>query len=363
MRKLLFAALSIFLVTTTVPRMVRPQPAPPAFPPSQEEGKRGRDLLALWQELFDSLGAEQRNKVALPFDGDPRLDWHYIPRERHGLPLLEMGDDQRSLTWSFLAAGLGDEGVEKVHGVIELEGVLYEQSGYREMRNPDNYFLSVYGSPSASGAWGWRFEGHHLSLNFTLLNGRVVSATPAFFGANPGEVREGPKTGLRVLAAEEDLARRLLATFDGAQRDRVFVAATAPRDILTSASRRAEMGAPEGVAVGRMTSEQGRILMGLLGTYARRLHPDLAERQLIKIRQSGIERLHFAWAGSAERGEPHYYRIQGPTFVVEYDNTQNNANHIHSVWRDFDNDFGYDPLRTHLAHVHGLSVEGIPAGG
>ena len=317
-------------------------------------------LLEAWQDLEAVLTPELLSQASdFSFNGEERLDWHYIPRQRQGLPIGNTTAGQRARLERFLRAGMGEAGVAKVHGVIEVEEVLYERSGRREMRNPGNYFLSIYGSPGATGAWGWRFEGHHLSVNFTVLDGEVVSVSPTFFGANPAEVREGPKSGLRVLAREEDMARELLATFVAHDRQRVVIDDIAPRDILTEATPRAEMGSPEGVAMADMTEPQSQLLIDLIGIYTRRLHPDLAGREISRIRDAGLERVHFAWAGSAEPGQPHYYRIHGPTFVIEYDNTQNNANHIHTAWRDFARDFGYDPLRAHLARDHGLKVAGL----
>jgi hypothetical protein len=190
-------------------------------------------------------------------------------------------------------------------------------------------------------------EGHHLSLNFTLRDGRVVSTTPFFFGANPATVREGPQKGARVLAPEEDMGRALLHSFTGTQREKVVIQAEAPADIITEASRRARLSAPAGVSMHEMAPAQAKMLTELIELYAHRLRKELAAEELAKLKAAGMEKIYFAWAGGSEPGQPHYYRIQGPTFVIEYDNTQNNANHIHTVWRDFDHDFGLDPLRAH----------------
>jgi hypothetical protein len=190
-------------------------------------------------------------------------------------------------------------------------------------------------------------EGHHLSLNFTLRNNHVVSTTPFFFGANPATVREGQQKGTRVLAAEEEMGRALLKTFTGTSRQKVLINVSAPADIVTGASRKAEPGAPVGVPLREMMQEQKKMLTDLIEVYAHRLRKELADEELSKLRAVGLDNVYFAWAGGSEPGQPHYYRIQGPTFVVEYDNTQDNANHIHTVWRDFDHDFGLDPLRAH----------------
>jgi hypothetical protein len=224
--------------------------------------------------------------------------------------------------------------------------VLFEES-HNPIRDPDLYFLSVFGEPGGRGEWGWRVEGHHLSLNFTLRDGRVVSATPSFFGANPAEVRRGPHQGLRTLAPEEDLGRALYRSLEGALRQKALLSAEAPADIVTGNAKQAELGAPAGVALAEVSPAQRAALMELVEMYAHRLRRELAEEELARLRAAGLEKIHFAWAGVSEPGQPHYYRIQGPTFVVEYDNTQNNANHIHTVWRNFATDFGLDPLRAH----------------
>src|SRR5690606_5393491 len=212
-----------------------------------------------------------------------------------------------------------------------LDQILFEREG-RDIRDPDRYFVSIFGEPGAEGAWGWRIEGHHLSLNFTLQDGRLVSTSPAFMGSNPATVRDGPHAGLDVLADEQRLARELLGMFTGEARAAVVFAEEAPRDIFTSNSRRVEIGEPIGPAVNEMTPQQADALMALIRVYLDRMRPELAQAELEKIMGEDIGAIRFAWAGSAEVGGPHYYRIHGPTFLIEYDNTQSDSNHIHSVW-------------------------------
>jgi hypothetical protein len=199
-------------------------------------------------------------------------------------------------------------------------------------------------------------EGHHISLNYTVVQGRLIASTPQFLGANPAEVKQGPRQGLRALPAEEDLARELLNALDPARRKAAVIDVEAPRDIITSADRRAEIGAPQGVALAQMDGRERGLLLALLEEYARAMPEAIAQERLRQLREAGVDQIHFAWAGSAERGKPHYYRVQGPTFLIEYDNTQNDANHIHSVWRDFEGDWGLDLLRLHYQtapHGHG----------
>jgi hypothetical protein len=222
--------------------------------------------------------------------------------------------------------------------------VLENDSGAR--RNPEGYYFSVFGEPSETNVWGFRVEGHHLSLNFTLIRGRVAGS-PSFLGANPAEVRQGPRKGLRVLHAEEDLARELLMSLNAEQKKTAIVSAQAYKDILTEASRKAALnGQPTGLSASKMNQQQRALLQALLDEYVHNVTPGIAQSRLEQIKRAGSN-MYFAWAGVEQKGGPHYYRIQAPEFLIEYDNTQNNANHIHSVWRDFKGDFGLDLLEHH----------------
>jgi len=309
-------------------------------------GNATTDIVSAGQKFLAGLGKEQQSQATIPFDDKERLNWHYIPRERKGLPYKSMTSQQRELANSLMASGLSPEGLQKARGIQRLEDVLRAESG-SSIRDPGLYYVSIFGTPDEKRDWGWRMEGHHLSLNFTLRGDHVVSSTPLFMGANPATVHEGPQKGTRVLAKEEDLGRTLLHTFSGPLREKVMINVSAPADIVTGASQRAQMGAPVGVSMREMNTAQSKMLTELIEVYAHRLHKELADEEWAKLRAAGLENIHFAWAGGSEPGQPHYYRIQGPTFVVEYDNTQDNANHIHTVWRDFDHDFGLDPLRAH----------------
>jgi hypothetical protein len=217
--------------------------------------------------------------------------------------------------------------------------------------------VSVFGKPAAKGTWAWRVEGHHLSLNFTVVKGQFVSVTPSFMGSNPAEVKDGPRKGLRALALEEDLARQLVHSLTGDQKQVTIYTNTAPSDIITSTNRPARLLKPDGLSMAKMTKPQAELLWNLIQEYVRRNRAELADKDLEKIQNAGLEKIYFAWAGSTERGKGHYYRVQGPTFVMEYDNTQsdpskNPANHIHAVWRDLAGDFGEDLLRKHYDESH-----------
>ena len=332
-------------------------------PPDPEEtvtleAPSASPMLGAWQALASRLSPEQMQAAEFSFDDSIRHEWFYTPVDRVGLRIGDLDADQMTDLRTLLDDGLGANGTEQAFKIVQLEELLFSTSGGREMRNPGNYYLMMFGEPTTEGSWAWRFEGHHFSASFTIVDNHLVSGTPAFFGGNPALVPEDSEVhaGLSPFSREQDLGFELLNSFDEGQRARVILAGEAPQDILTENFQRAEMGAPEGISVADINDVQHAILMELMDVYGARMNPALRDYQMAKIRQAGLERVHFAWAGSTEPGEGHYYRIQGPTFVIEYDNTQNNANHIHSVWRDFEDDFGYEPLRQHLAVDHHLDM-------
>jgi hypothetical protein len=293
-----------------------------------------------------SLDDDQRARATRPFDDAERFQWFFTPVARTGLPLKEMTAAQRDAALDLLRSATSAQGFGKATGVMRLEGILGALENRPDRRDPENYHFWVFGTPSPGGPWGWRFEGHHVSLNFTSNDGVTVS-TPSFIGANPARVPSGPDAGWRLLAGEEDLARALVRSLDDDQRARAIISATAPRDIITGNDRRASLERTEGLAFAAMAGPQRDLLLRLLAEYVHNADPAIAGPRLARIEETGLDRLHFAWAGSLEVGGPHYYRIHGPTVLIEYDNTQNDANHIHSVWRDLENDFGDDLLRRH----------------
>jgi hypothetical protein len=316
--------------------------------------------------FLGSLTAEQRQQASFAFDGDERMHWHFIPTEmfpRKGLLIRSMTEPQRTLARDLLKAGLSQRGYLTATSIMDLETVLkaleaaqraagpQPPTGTVLERDPEKYFVSIFGTPSAKNTWGWRVEGHHVSLHFTVVNGSLVASSPSFFGSNPAEVREGPKKGLRILGAEEDAARALLQSLDAAPRAKGIINPTAPGDMVTMATVDINPLSPSGLDAGAMSAAQRDLLMKLLDVYIGKMAGDIAEDRLARVRKAGVEKIAFAWAGETERGKKHYYRVQGPTFLVEYDNTQNDGNHIHSVWRDFNGDFGRDLLREHLRSV------------
>jgi hypothetical protein len=295
-----------------------------------------------------ALDAQQKAQALFAFDSPERLNWHFIPRARKGLPIKDMTSAQRALAFGLLQAGLGAEGRLKATTIMSLEAVLKEQEkGRGPVRDPELYFFSIFGTPSDDARWGWRVEGHHLSLNFVLDGGKIVSATPAFFGANPAEVREGPRNGLRTLADHEDRALRLLQALDESQKKAAIVSDEAPRDIKsgslkgvdTGLSAKAPGDAPTGIANSDLRDDQKQMLRALIEAYAADMPPDVGRAWISEIRGAGPDSIRFAWMGPADRSQGHAYTVQGPTFLIEFNNTQNGANHIHSLWRSVLHDF------------------------
>jgi hypothetical protein len=306
------------------------------------------------KQFLSTLQPEQRSKATFAFSDEQRFDWHYIPRERKGVPLKEMTAAQRESAEKLLAAALSARGLKKVHHVIrDLEVVLKELESGRSgpIRDPELYYFTVFGTPGDASGWGWRVEGHHVSLNFALLKGELVAWTPEFLGSNPAEVRQGPHQGLRVLGVEEDLGFQLVQSLTDEQRKVAILQTEAPREIVTTNSRRVKPLSPDGVPASQMTAAQKQMLRNLVTEYASRMAEDLSAERMKRLDSAGFDKIHFAWAGGQTRKDPHYYRVQGPTFLIELDNVQNEANHIHAVWRDFNGDFGEDLLQRHYATV------------
>lgn len=291
--------------------------------------------------LLAALSKDQQAKASYPFESPERLDWHFIPRARKGLPIKELSPEQRSLAFGLVGSGLTGTGFLKATTIMSLEQVLKElEQGRGPTRDPELYFLTIFGTPADRGKWGWRVEGHHLSLNFALEDGKIAAATPVFFGANPAEVRQGARQGLRTLAEREDRALRLLQALDENQRKTVMFAPEAPRDIRAANTPQPPTDPAVGVAASELSSDQRAMLRALVESYAEDMPDEVARAWAEEIRRAGTDAIRFTWAGPADRGQPHAYRVQGPTFLIEFNNTQNGANHIHSVWRNMLGDFG-----------------------
>jgi hypothetical protein len=328
-----------------------------AQPPRPVGGASGSDTSA-WagtaRTFLSALNDRQRAAASFPFDHPERTRWAYVPERRTGIPLQMMDAGQRAAAFEFLGSGLSERGTGLARGIIELEGILRELEGAGGSlggppRDPELYFLALFAGAGGTHPWGWSFEGHHLSVNVTELGPHGQIVAPLFMGANPARVPSGPRAGTRLLGAEEDLAFELLHMLDPGQRARATIAAQPSEDILTRNVSVVPPMAFDGLPAAEMTIAQQRQLRRLVELYAGRMADSSASRQLRRIEQAGFGRLHFVWAGAHHPREPHYYRIHGPTVLVEYDNAQSNANHVHTVWRDLENDFGGDLLRRHYA--------------
>lgn len=302
-------------------------------------------------DFLKSLDEAQAAKARFPFDSEERFNWHFVPRARKGLPLKEMTPAQRDSAFALLKTGLSASGHSRAEAIRSLELVLRAMEK-RDSRDPEMYFFTIFGEPGAA-KWGWRYEGHHLAQNWTIASGKAVSTSPAFFGANPAEVLDGPMKGTRALTAEADLAWALLDGLSEKARAQAVVSATAPTEILTLNSRKASALENNGLLFSDMSKAEQGLLMALIDAHASVQVPALAAERLAKIKTAGFGNIRFAWLGATKKalGAAHYYRIQGPTFLIEYDNSQNNANHQHIVWRDFNGDFGDDLIAAHYAAV------------
>jgi hypothetical protein len=318
---------------------------------SQDNVSVGVQMTDAAAKLHDSFTPEQKTKADFAFEDKERTSWFFTPQQkngkalRKGLPLEEMTKDQKAFALALLRSGTSPEGYTKAATIMSLEAILSElEKGGPIVRNPEWYFFTFFGTPARTGKWGWRVEGHHLSLNFTVENGAIIAATPAFFGANPATVKAGPRQGLRTLGEAEDFAQELFASLDKEQRGVAF----RPKQFaeIEEAKPAPNLGEPLGLAAGQMTESQRRVLWKLIEAYATRMPPEVAQHQLREVKQAGLDKVHFAFAQDDKKpGKPYSYRVHGSTFVIEFlnvqaDSARNPANHIHSAWRNLKGDFG-----------------------
>jgi hypothetical protein len=302
--------------------------------------------------FLKALPQDLRAATSFPIDSPERLAWHFVPKDRVGASLLKLDDAQSELLGPLLATALSPEGLLSARGVMKHENILRRVEteagvGNASRRDPGLYHTAVFGKPSANAPWAWRFEGHHLSINVTELPGEAPVVAPVFMGANPARVLAGPNAGFRLLAAEEDLGRELITLLPAARRKTAMIRDTAFSDIVTGNDPKVQNLELAGLAAADMTAEERAQLQRLIELYVGRATPAAAKDALMRIERAGIDKVRFAWAGGMEAGQPHYYRVHGPTVLIEYDNTQNGANHIHTVYRDLERDFGGDALRAH----------------
>ena len=309
------------------------------------------DLSHAVESFLGTLNDELRAKATFEFEDDERFNWHFIPKsDRKGVAIEDLNEAQKIGLMNILSTAMSDDGYKKVTEIMQLEIVLQIIEGHPKVnryRNPEMYYLSVFGDPSGSKPWGWRFEGHHLSLNFTSLTGELTSVSPSFMGTNPAIVRETEYKGKEVLKLEQDLGRAFIKSFSPEQLTKAMIQEKAPNDMFTFADREVNLKEFEGISYGELNEDQQKKLIELLDLYLNNMNEDIAEKNRERIQKAGFGNLYFGWAGGLESGEGHYYRIHSPIFLIEYDNVQNNNNHIHTVWRDLENDFGEDLLKKH----------------
>jgi hypothetical protein len=314
-----------------------------------------QELMVAAQRFIDALDPGMQAKYL--FRDAERFNFHFFPIARRGVPLKQLKEGQRHLGLALMSAALSHVGNQKALTIMSLGDYLRETDKTPNIyRDSDQYYFTIFGDPAPKGTWGYRVEGFHLSLNVTVVKGRWISVTPSFFGAIPATVPDGPRKGLQVLQQETELGRALAKSLTAEQRKVGFgkipdFKTETVGGLITGNQRRIERGKPRGLAVAAMRVEQRELLMKLVRVHIGRTRKQLADQDLARIDRAGTTQIHFLWAGGLEPGEPHHYLIQGPTFVIEYDNTQDGANHVHCVYRDFDHDFG-DAMLEHYDKHH-----------
>lgn len=301
------------------------------------------------------LDEKSKAKAQYVLDDPERVNWHFVPRGRNGVPFRLLTQPQRDGALTLLRVSLSEKGYGKAKNIMANENVLRGVEGRPAgdtYRDPLNYYVTIFGTPSPDKPWGWRLEGHHLAINFTFNDKKMASATPTFWGANPGTVLNGPEKGRQLLKQEMDLGFELVNSFTEDQKKTAIIAEKAPEEIITGNNRNAQELKPVGLVYTAMNGDQQKLLSRLLDVYVQNYEPGFSANLMDKITKAGIKNLSFAWAGSLKPGIAQYYRIQGPMLLIEYDNTQNNANHVHTVVRDLTNDFADDILREHYQREH-----------
>ena len=319
-----------------------------------------QDMVSAANNFISSLSKEQKAEAIFNSTDDHREGWYFIPDkfikplgERKGLVIKRMNQQQRLLAHALLASAMSSDGYRQAATVMTLEAILHELENKNPIRDPELYYVSIFGNPTLKGSWGWRFEGHHLSININIANGKSFAVTPSFYGTNPARSSKGAFEGLEVLAEEQNLARELVKSFDANQSKMAILPGKAPADIITKQERVAERKTfmpPKGIPFNKLNEDQQQKLSTLIDSYTRKYRPEILHE--IYGRKKIHNNVYFAWIGSLKPGEGHYYRIQTNDFLFEYDNTQGGANHVHAVWRDFDGDFGRDILKEHHKEKH-----------
>jgi Protein of unknown function (DUF3500) len=316
---------------------------------------KSQDLSEKANAFLSTLSDDLRAKTQFSLDDAERFNWVFVPHERKGTSFRDFSEKQTKAAFDLLRASLGAQGYQKATAIVELEKVLMvieKQAPENHYRDPLNYHFWIFGTPAKDKDWAWRFEGHHVSISFASSKGGIISSTPSFFGSNPGIVLSGDEKGKQVLKAETDMGFELLNSLDESQLKVVRFADTAPKEIITGNNRKGEALDPKGIQFTALNEKQKKIFLRLLDVYIKNYEFDFSERLRKKIDVAGIDNLTFGWAGSLTPEAAQYYRIQGPMLLIEYDNIQNNANHVHTTVRDLTNDFAEDILREHYQKEH-----------
>lgn len=308
-----------------------------------EMAKAAKSFLALLDE-------KEKKETVFDFKDDDRENWHYVPTDRKGVRLDTLAIEKQHLAHAILAGGLSHKGYLTANQIMSLEAYLAAKEKNPAYRNPGKYFLAIFGTPAAKGTWAWRFEGHHLSVNLTFVDGKAQDS-PTFFGTNPAEIQDGPRKGQRPLGEIEDAARALATELQKAGQ-RVVFTDKAPAEIITGQERSFKAFADEGVHSAKLDDAGRKKILALFNTIYAYQRAELGAAELQKLREQDDKKITFAWAGSLERGQAHYFRLQSPDIVIEYANTQNNANHAHLTFRNIHDDFGRDLLKEHYEHGH-----------
>jgi len=297
--------------------------------------------------FISSLTPEQKKKATFPFYGLTPHEWSFLPASTtfpDGVAVKDLDATQKDRLYELMQSYLSDKGYRKTRTIMDLENVLRELNPGNPSRIPENYFVAIYGVPDRSGTWGWSFQGHHVVLNFTVVND-VVAFAPFFFGANPAEIKDGPRKGTRPIADEEDAAFELMNAFSAEQKQIAIFQASSYAEIVTGTATQVSPLPAVGIAAKDLSNEQKAVLKKLISVILASMPEKLARMRMTKIKAEDFGAIRFGWAGKTNKSDPHYYRIQGKSFLVEFDNVT--GNHIHLVWRDFDGDFGRDLLREH----------------
>ncbi|TWT75130.1 DUF3500 domain-containing protein [Allorhodopirellula solitaria] len=310
--------------------------------------------------FLQSLRPELREQAMFAMDDKERRAWSNLPAtsfKREGVSFKEMSSEQRSFAHQLLQSTLSSQGYLKTTGIMHVDELLKSMAEERRpnrtpMFGHDLYWIGIFGDPEKDDSWGWQLDGHHLALNITVV-GDEVSVRPQFMGSDPARLPEGTYAGWKVQGAEDEKGKQFYALLDEDQRAKATIAEVAPRDVITGPTRGDQLKQPTGLPASELNDTQRRMLVSLIEEYAHNYEHDIAHIQMERILESGLDKIHFAWAGTSE-GKPYYYRIHGPTVIIEFDNhfppgrSSGPVNHIHTVFREPGNDYGEDLLRKHL---------------